>query len=233
MADINIDDEGSSSSCSSPYWKFLDSMILRRKRDIKNEMKLLGEVYYSTKTFRITVGLSIARGMLPAVKLTNTLINLDEKDVSISLVDFDWNEFLTIIAKIMEDNPADMTTIGSETENFTVSSVIFFGERVIKLNCNDVTLCFSVDDVVSLLKLKTVVNYKIALFKTLDFRSHYDNSLIYINTYISDRTHLFKYITDTCNLNVSEYSYLMLEMINFYPNKVLEDFGTLLKICNE
>jgi hypothetical protein len=58
-------------------------MVLRTQKEIKREKRLLYEVSMSANNYRIVTGLSVARGMIPSIKLINTLL-----DVSVSNQNF-------------------------------------------------------------------------------------------------------------------------------------------------
>ena len=134
FADSGVDTM--SSTNSSPYETYLDSMILRCREEIRNEKKLLREVCYPAGNFKIIVGLSVARGMLPSVKIINTLLNLSEEQVTISLADFDWYGFLPLASKMMLEDAVDGCEMSVESENFTVSVVTFLDEKTLRLKCS-------------------------------------------------------------------------------------------------
>lgn len=209
-------------------WRYLDSMILRSREDIKNEKKLLSEVHYSAGNYKIIVGLSAARGMVPSVKLINTVLNLSEEKVAVSLADFEWHEFLEIASNMIEDDAVVKTD--SETENFTVSAVTLLGEKIINLVCNNTTLCFCSHDIESFVSIRHIVNYRLNLIKNLDFMTFYDNFLNYINT-CDIQGNFFEIIKNICSLNMSEQAICMLELIHFNSKKVLDDFDRI-QMCN-
>ena len=114
-----------SSTSSSPYESYLNSMILRCREEIRNEKKLLNEVCFPAGNFQIVVGLSPARGMLPSVKIISTVLNPPDEPSSISLADFDWYEFLPLASKMMLEDAVDGCETVVESENFTVATAVF------------------------------------------------------------------------------------------------------------
>ena len=127
-ADSGFDEDGS--TCSSPYWEYLNSMVLRSRMDIEQERKLLIEInYQTTHNYNVSVGISVARGMVPSVRLTNTRLNLPIDQISLSLDTCDWYEFLEMITKITTNehsNNNNIDTKMSMTESFTVCSAFLF-----------------------------------------------------------------------------------------------------------
>lgn len=224
-----MNSEDDCSTCSSPYWKYFDSTVLMAKQEIMKESAFLGETYYSTKNFKIVVGISIASGLIPSLKVTSTILNLPVEQVTISFSYIEWAEFLDIVTSFMnlyEDN-SDVITTGSLSENFTVSTVMFFGERTIKLTRGEVNLCFCIDDIKSILRIRDIIDYRLSLLTELDFRSFYDNSLKYYNVKTVNENNCLSVIKEYCNLNICELSYFMLEFIYLNPEKVIRDFNKL------
>lgn len=219
---------GVDSECSPSYWQYVDSMLLRSNQEIKKERKLLVEVCYPLKNYKIVVGLSVARGMLPSVKLTNTIMNLPEEQVTISLADFDWYELMAIISKFASDDQDGEVTLTATSENFTVSTAMFLNERIIKVQSNDVILCLCKEVVKSLIEIQNIVNYRLELVRRLDFRTYYDNFLNYINSHADVKENFFHIIRNMCNFHPNEHAYYMFELIQFNPSKVLEDFD---RVC--
>lgn len=223
---------GSDSPCSDWNYYF-NSMVSRSNEEIKKESKFLGETCYSTKNFKIVAGISIARGLIPSINVTNTILNLPEEQVTVSFSDIEWTEFMKIATSFMNmDNDEDvssMITAYSLSENFTVSSVTFFGERMIKLTSREVNLCFCLDDIKSFLRIQDMIDYRLSLLAKLDFRTFYDNLLKYFNVETVNENNCLNVIKEYCDLNICELSYFMLEFVHLSPEKIKRDFN---RICN-
>ena len=222
------DDDGINSTNSSPYEAYLNSMILNRREEIRKEKKLLSEVCYPVDNFKIITGLSVARGMLPSVKIVSTVLNLPDDEVSLSLVDFDWYSFLPIASKMMLEDVADGCEISAESENFTVSTTASLGQKTLKLKSDYTTLCFCADDIKSLNAIRHLISYQLEFARNVSFRNYYDEVLHFVNSFCDIvNNNYVDIITYLCNLNVNEKSYYMLEMLQFYPQEVMLDLDRI------
>lgn len=231
LMDSEMFSENSSTS-SSPYWKYFDSVMLRSEQEIKNEFKFLGETTYSIKNFDIFAGISVARGLTPSVKIFNTALNLPKGEVTVSFDDAEWSDFLEIIKSFLDTSSHDDSeitkTVDSLTENFTVSTTIFLGERLIKLYSREVNLYLTMGDVRSILYVQDIVNYRLCVLQNLDFRTYYANILNYYNVPSVSETNCINAIKEYCYLAISELSYFMLEFIHVNPNKIIMDFNKII-----
>ncbi|KAJ8928007.1 hypothetical protein NQ314_019473 [Rhamnusium bicolor] len=119
MSDSGIENDSTTSSCSSPYWKYVDSILLKYAEQIKQEKQLINEVRYSLTELQVSTGISAARGFEPTVRLINS-------SNVISLMDLDWYDFITNI-HIVPDNDKEKTFIETvvEFENFKISKEAF------------------------------------------------------------------------------------------------------------
>ena len=163
----------SNSSCSSPdYFEYLNSMVLRSNMEIKKERRLLAETCYPTKNFDIVAGISIARGLIPTVKIVNKLFNLPNELMTISFDDTDWFEFLNITSSfiLVPDNEKMEKTVQALSENFTVKASKFLEEWIITVMCLDVPFCFTMEDIRLILNQKFIVNYRLELLVKLGLR---------------------------------------------------------------
>lgn len=221
------DDEDSGYSSASTYWQSFDSMVLRSREEISKETRLLNEVCYPVGNFKITIGLSVASGMIPSVKIKSMALNLPEEQVTISLADYDWFEFLEIALKLANQDTSDaVQTITSTTENFTMSAAILLGEKIINLRSNNITLCFCANDVYSFADIGYLVKFRIDLVKKLDFRSFYDEFLNCMKAYNVEGDFL-NIVKDVCKSNMTEPYYYMLELVQYNPKRLLNDFDRL------
>lgn len=212
---------------SSPCWKYLDSMILRSNCEIKRERKFLNEVCYPAGNLKVIVGLSVARGMLPSVRLINTILNLPEDQVSISFADFDWYEFLDMVAKLIVNDDDDGSVKTLTSENFSISTVDLLEEKIMRVKCNGITLCLCSNDIHVLLCIKHLINSRLELVKSLDFRTYYNDILTYVYNCCGTQEHFFDIVKNVCNLNMSERNYYMLELLHYNPQKMLDDFDKI------
>lgn len=226
---VGTQSSGNSSTCSSPYWKYFDSVVLRSNQEIQNESKFIGETSYFVKNFEIYAGISVARGLMPSIKISSTRTNLPKQQVSVSFDESEWFEFLEIVIPFLDSTDEDTKTVASLSENFTVSTILFLGERLIKLYSREVFLYLCLDDIRAFLNVKDIVHSRLSLLQELDFRTYYDQLLNYYNISTICKNNCLNAIKEGCKLNISELSYFMLEFIHLNPNKVFSDFNN---ICN-
>ncbi len=237
-ADISAEDSDDS-QCSSNYWEYLDSMILKSRMEIAQEKRLLNEVSYQVNNFKLIVGLSVARGMLPAVKIVNSMLNLPEDQTCITLADFDWYEFLEKVSKMVNETAAgvkDSAVPGQQqalSENFTLYVESFFGEQALTLTSNNCALCFCLDDIKQILTVCPLINYRLELVKDLNFIVYYDDCLQYLNVThnVKNGSHLLQSIISMCNLNKCERSCYFLELATMNLNKIVRDLDKLDACC--
>jgi hypothetical protein len=166
-----------------------------------------------------------------------TLLDVSgEEEKSISLDAVDWSEFLqdaTDLLQIAVDvSDGDETNkiigiVEALSGNFQLLAVTFYNTVTFTLKSNERTLYFCTKDIETLLKIKQLVDHRLDLLKKLDFRSFYDQLLNYINTVDIQNAEFFDIVKNMCTLNVCEQSYLILELIECYPNKMLSDFDKL------
>lgn len=224
-SEIMDDDDDTESSQS--FWQYLDSMILRCRTAIRSEKKFLNEVCFQASSYKVIVGLSVARGMIPSVKIINsTLLNVPEEQTVISLSSADWYEFLEIISKI-DDGVSETTTKTSQSENFTVSSDTFLDDRIIRLKCDNAAIFFCYNNINSIVSIKHLINYRLELLNKLQFRNFYDDTLKYASSLINIGERLDDVITNICNLNMCESSYYLLELLHYNPKQIYDDFDKL------
>ena len=227
------DDKYSLCSTSSPYWEYLDNMVLKSQEEIKKETRLLYEVSVPANNYRIVSGLSTARGMIPSIKLVNTILDVPEEENFISLDVIDWSEFLQHTTQLLknatygDESNEIIGTVEALSGSFQLLAVSFYGSVTLSLKSNNVTLCFCVKDIETILKIEPIINYRLELLKQLDFRSFYDQLLYYVNSIDIQNVSFFDTIRNICKLNMSEQSYLVLELIEFNPNKILSDFDKI------
>nr|WP_253308894.1 hypothetical protein [Rickettsia endosymbiont of Ceutorhynchus assimilis] len=210
-------------------------MILRSRVEIAQEKRLLNEVIYHVGNFKFIVGLSVARGMLPAVKIINSMLNLPEEQTCITLADFDWYEFLEKVSKMVNEtdaavkDSAEQEVSGQQalSENFTLYVISFFGEQTLTLKSGNCTLCFCLDDVKQILTVSHLINYRLKLVKNLNFIVYYDDYLQYLNVTHNNNNNLMQSIISMCNLNKCECSYYFLELASMNLDKIVRDLDKL------
>jgi hypothetical protein len=230
--DGNDDDQYSVCLTSSPYWEYLDSMVLKSQEEIRKEVRFLYEVSVPANNYKIVTGLSIARGIIPSVKLVNTILDVPENFISLDVID--WSEFLQHAIQLLKDttNSGDESnkiigTVEALSGNFQLLAVSFYDSVTLSLKSNNVTLCFCVKDIEALLRAESLVNFRIELLKQLDFKSFYNELLNYVNSIDIQNVNFFDIVRNICKLNTHEQSYLVLELIEFNPSKILSDFDKI------
>ena len=214
------------------HWDYLDSMVLRSWTEICREKRLLSEVTYPVgPNFKIIVGLSVARGMMPATKIVNSLLNLPEDQASITLADFDWFEFVEKLSVTVNENGGDDdgSVQKALSENFILSVITFLGEKTITLKTINRTLCFCLEDAKSIVNISQLIKIRLDLIRSLNFRTYYDDCLHYLNATHDVNTNLLTSIINMCSLNKSELSCNLLELAFTNLDKIVNDLD---KICS-
>jgi hypothetical protein len=157
-----------SDSESNVSWGYIDSLVLQSGDAIRTETRFLGETSYNIGQYKIDIGLSVVRGFTPSVRVTNS------EQKSISLTDLDWYEFMNIVQEFHTDYTDAIEEI-IECEYFTVTVIIFRGEKTFQLSSYDISLCFSSEDIQELLRLYSLLSHRLELFKKLEFKHHYND----------------------------------------------------------
>ena len=135
-------------------------MVFRSHEEIKNERRLLCEVFVPANNYKIVSGLSVARNMIPSIKLVNTILDEPEEEKSISLDIIDWTEFLQHTAPLLKnatninaDEPNKIIgTAEALSGNFQLLAVSFYGSVTLGLKSTNVTSLFLCKEYQSLIK---------------------------------------------------------------------------------
>lgn len=226
MSDSGTENDSfsSTSSCSSPYWKYVDSILLKCKEKIKQEKQLINEVHYSLSdcVLQVSTGISAARGFEPTVKFNNSVD-------AISLMDLDWYDFIANI-DITPDNDKEKKFVETivEFENFTISSQLFIDHHLLLLKSGDSVIHIDDNCIKKLINIKHLINYRLEFLRHLDFKNFYNNTILYISNFDKcDKETYIDKIKNLCTLNKCEQSYCLLEYLEFNKNVVVDDIDKI------
>lgn len=160
-------------------------------------------------------GISLARNFAPAVKLTCN-------DCVIPFDDWQWESFIAVIEN-NEQRDCGLEIIRGEDE-WKITSISKWS------NC----MHFSETDLKKIIELNhRLISNRLEMLKNLRMPFYYHKFLIIIKELVQNSQNSTEdFINAFCQINPSIESYIILECMYFYKNKVLNDIdSTIFTLC--
>lgn len=189
--------------------------------EVKNEKIFLYEVTHDCRDvdLKITHGLSVARGFIPAVKISIIPFG-DMGRTAISFDRCDWNEFIQNIEEIYVNKEVQILR---NFLNFTITSLCIDGSIIIKINNFEGTLYLNGELICNILSYRTIIDCRFEMISYLNFAEYYKNIIAYISVNCNSDTPYLESIIKLCKLNNNIYTYFMLDYISIAGDQIVKD----------
>lgn len=220
MEDATISDNSSENT----YWASVEKQLQTYRENIMGERKFIGETLFSVGDLDIVVGISIARGFLPTVRLepkrSSTETNGTNPKV-ICLLQHDWDIFIKLLNTYYEmdfPNSTAEVTDGILTAEVTdgilnIDHNYFpFANLHLQSNDNDycATITLNMQNVCEILVKSCLISYKLNILSNLHF-GEYVHFFALSNQLSESSLHSLK---EHCLLYLTEINYYMLEYLD-------------------
>lgn len=225
------------SAGENAYFKMIDDALEKFFEEVQREGRLVLETSYPlAASLNCAVGLSVARDLLPVVKLESPNVFSDRYGRTISFTEHDWERFLfnldTVVKQFFLEESQDMLSATFNDYNITSSS--FLNEKIIKLQWNNkATVYLTKEQVFHLIDLADVLGKRLKMLDQMPLSYAYYDTLALVNDILDPyekkrvETVPKELIMKLVRNGEKSLELLFSEMIIYYPERIVRDINQM------